>query len=467
VACNLSDLLKKNISPTQLELIQRVAGEASLLGLPIYIVGGFVRDLLLGHPGLDFDLVVEGDALKLADSLASKYGGQVTAHTKFGTAKWNIRKSEIENQKSEIRNRGSSIEYRVSETESRISNPEFLDLISARSETYKHPAALPTVRMGSLADDLRRRDFTINTLAIRLDGAHFGELDDELGGVDDLNKGLVRILHPRSFVDDPTRLFRLVRYEARYQFKIAKDTLALIPEAREYISALSPQRVRHELDLILDEPNAALMLSRLDKLGLLEAIHPALHFDRSMRRRFESAKNTSNPELSNYRISSIESLNSRVSNIESSNIEYRDLRWLLWLMTLSGREITSLNKRLHFTASLLKSFIASSKLWAGLPAFAHLKPSQCVERLDHLPLLSIVAVSLAAPRGKSKQALENYVLKWRHVKPKTTGHDLKNLSLEPGPQYQIILRKLRNAWLDEKIRDDREEQAFLMHLLDR
>ncbi len=439
MAGNLSDSLKKNISSAQLDLIQRVAGEASLLGLPIYIVGGFVRDLLLGHPGLDFDLVVEGDAIKLAGSLASRYGGRVTAHTKFGTAKWNIRESEIGNRKSEIVNR------------------VFLDLISARSETYKYPAALPTVRMGSLADDLRRRDFTINTLAVRLDGAHFGELHDELGGFDDLKGGWVRILHPRSFVDDPTRMFRAVRYEARYRFKIAKDTRTLIPEARAYISALSPQRVRHELDLILDEPNAALMLSRLDKLGLLESVHPALHFDGSMRRRFESAKNTSNPELSN----------DRISNIASSNIGFRDVRWLLWLMTLSGREITSLNKRLHFTAPLLKSLLASSKLLAGLPAFAHLKPSQCVERLDALPLSSIAAVSLAAPRGEAKQALETYMLKWRHVKPKTTGHDLKNLGLEPGPQYQVILRKLRNAWLDEKIKDERGEQAFLMQLLGR
>ena len=448
------------LPPDQLVLLRMVADTAAARSLPLYLVGGFVRDLLLGRPAADFDLVVEGDALKLAASLALKYGGKVTIHEKFGTAKWYLKGTIFDD-------RISNIEYRVSETDSRLPTPDFLDLISARSETYKHPAALPTVRMGSLADDLRRRDFTINTLAVRLDGAHFGELHDVLGGFDDLNQGLVRILHPRSFVDDPTRLFRLVRYEARYHFKTAKDTLALIPEARECISALSPQRVRHELDLILDEPDAALMLLRLNKLGLLKSIHPALHFDRSMRRRFESAKNTSNPELSNYRISNIELSNDRVSNIESSNIEYPDLRWLLWLMTLSGREITSLNKRLHFTAPLLKSLLASSRLWAGLPAFARLKPSQCVERLDRLPLPAIIAVSLAAPRGKPKQALENYMLKWRHIKPKTTGQDLKNLGLQPGPQYQIILRKLRNAWLDEKIRDDREEQAFLMKLLNR
>ena len=256
---NLSDLLQKTISSDQLDLIHRVADEASALGFPIYIVGGFVRDLLLGHPSLDFDLVVEGDVIKLANSLASKYGGKATVHQKFGTAKWFVEMVQT----------------------------FLLDLISARSEIYKHPAALPTVKLGTISDDLHRRDFTINTLAIRLDSNHFGELHDELGGLDDLQHGLVRVLHPRSFIDDPTRIFRAVRYEKRYGFKIAKETLALIPEARQLIEKLSAQRIRHELDLILDEPNAASMLARLDKLGLLKPIHPSLRCDKALQTRFE------------------------------------------------------------------------------------------------------------------------------------------------------------------------------------
>ena len=176
---NLSELLKKNISTKQLDLICAVADEATALGFPIYIVGGFVRDLLLGHPSLDFDLVVEGDAIKLAHALASKYGGNVTAHEKFGTAKWFL-----------------------------VDKHSFLDLISARSEIYEHPAVLPTVTMGNIHDDILRRDFTINTLAICLDGNRFGELHDELSGFADLQKGIVRVLHPRSFIDDPTGMFR-------------------------------------------------------------------------------------------------------------------------------------------------------------------------------------------------------------------------------------------------------------------
>ncbi len=431
---NLSDILQKTISSDQLDLIHRVADEASTLGFPIYIVGGFVRDLLLGHPSLDFDLVVEGDVIKLASSLALKYGGKATVHEKFGTAKWFLK--------------DLIFDTRSSNAETRVSNIEFLDLISARSETYKHPAALPTVKMGNLGDDLYRRDFTINTLAIRLDNNHFGELHDELGGLNDLQHGIVRVLHPHSFVDDPTRIYRAVRYEKRYDFKIAKETLALILKARQLIEKLSSQRIRHELDLILDEPNAASMLARLDKLGLLKPIHPSLRCDKALQTRFEFA--TDFP---------LGFSSSGLSNI-------RDLRWLLWLMTLPNKEIASLNKRLHFTSPLLKSLFSSSKLWADLTAFSNLKPSQCVERLDKFPLQAIYAVLRAAPRGKSKQALEKYLMEWRHIKPRTTGNDLKRLGLEPGPRYQTILKKLRNAWLDGEVKDAGEEKQLLQKILD-
>ncbi|HEX2698461.1 MAG TPA: hypothetical protein VHM28_12195, partial [Anaerolineales bacterium] len=254
---NLSDLLQKSLDAAQMDLIHRVADSASELGFPLYIVGGLVRDLLLGRDGADFDLVVEGDAIRLARALAKKYGGKVTAHEKFGTAKIDIR------------------EWKMG-----ISNHSLasIDLISSRSETYKHPVALPTVSMGSIADDLRRRDFTINTLAIQLDDHHFGELRDDLGGEQDLENKIVRVLYPRSFVDDPTRIYRAARYEQRYGFKIAEETLALIPEARPLIDKLSAQRIRHELDLILEEPKAASMLKRLDELDLLKPIHATLLF---------------------------------------------------------------------------------------------------------------------------------------------------------------------------------------------
>ena len=302
--------------------------------------------------------------------------------------------------------------------------------------------------MGSISADLHRRDFTINTLAIRLDDSHFGELHDELSGVNDLEHGWIRVLHPRSFMDDPTRMYRAVRYEQRYDFKIAKETLALVPEVRELIDKLSAQRIRHELDLILDERNAALMLARLDELGLLKPIHPSLRWDRASQTRFKFA--TDFP---------LGFSSSGLSNI-------RDLRWLLWLMTLSNKEIASLNKRLHFTAPLFESLLASSKLRFDLSAFSNLKPSQCVERFDKFPLQAIYAVSVAARRGKPRQALEKYLMEWRHIKPKTTGNDLKKLDLEPGPKYRSIFRKLRDAWLDGEVKNTTEEENLLKKILD-
>ena len=250
--------LDQSLSAQQLTLLRVVAEAAGTRQVPLYLVGGFVRDLLLGIPATDFDLVVEGDAIALAKVLAAQYGGRVTAHVRFGTAQWFLPDS----------------------------NGHALDFISTRSETYKHSGALPTVKPGRLADDLARRDFTINTLALRIDGEHWGELHDELDGLDDLKHGLVRVLHSQSFLDDPTRLFRAVRYEQRYGFQIAPETLALIPPARPLIGSLSAERVRHELDLILEEEQAVAMLDRLAELDLLQPVHPALAWNDTKRERF-------------------------------------------------------------------------------------------------------------------------------------------------------------------------------------
>src|SRR5687767_9779270 len=205
---NFAERLQASLGEDRLRLLHLVAEEATQRGLPIYVVGGSVRDLALGLRINDFDLTVEGDAIALARALATKHGGGVTAHVKFGTAKWFLPKNLV----PDVEPHGT------------------LDLISARSEIYKYPAALPTVQFGTIEDDLRRRDFTVNAMAIRLDGAHFGELRDDLNGMDDLQKKVVRVLHSRSFLDDPTRMYRAVRYAVRYGFNIAEETLALIPE---------------------------------------------------------------------------------------------------------------------------------------------------------------------------------------------------------------------------------------------
>ena len=163
--------------------------------------------------------------------------------------------------------------------------PPFLDLISARTEFYTYPSALPTVETGSIKLDLHRRDFTINTLALRLDGYHYGDLHDYWGGLNDLRQGFVRVLHSLSFVDDPTRMLRAVRFEKRFDFKLEERTLELLQEALSLLDRVSGDRIRHELDHILDEEKLVEIFTRLDELDLIFSIHPDLIWDDWLRQR--------------------------------------------------------------------------------------------------------------------------------------------------------------------------------------
>ncbi|MFN3741578.1 MAG: CBS domain-containing protein [Anaerolineales bacterium] len=426
---NLKDRLLQVLPPSRRELIRLAAAKATQLNMAIYIVGGFVRDLLLGQPSLDFDLVVEGEAIHLAQALQQEHGGRLTVHSRFGTAKWFLPPSL----------RGEDA-------------PAFIDLISARTEFYEHPTALPTVVRGSIKLDLHRRDFTINTLAIRLDGRHFGQLLDYWGGLRDLERGLVRVLHSLSFIDDPTRMLRAVRYEQRYRFQIEPRTLQLMNEARPLLVRLSAERVRHEIDLILDETCAVDTLRRLSELGLLETIHPALRWSAEIEQRL--ARGLAQPVPSE--IASLPTLNRLPMR--------RALAYTVWFFHLEAGEIIALANRLRFAASLKRIVLAASALFHELPSLAGAPPSRWVERLDRLPLLSIYALQVSLP-PETVRALAEYLERWRKVFPKTNGELLRQRGLAPGPHYRRILTRLRAAWLDGEIHTDEEERALLEQLL--
>jgi len=423
---SLAEKLHQTLPQGQLTLIRAVAEEAASQHLPVYIVGGFVRDLLLGFPGVDFDIVVEGDAIVLAKSLAKKYGGRITSHTRFGTAKWNLENSSLVTEQL-----------------------PFLDLISSRQEYYEHPSALPTVEHGSIKLDLHRRDFTINTLALRLDGRHWGELHDYYGGLPDLDRCLIRVLHSLSFVDDPTRMLRAVRYEQRYGFQIEPRTLQLMGEARPLMARLSEERVRHELDLILNEPQAAAMLARLDELGLLKAIAEFLPWSAELRARLDSALRL--PLPSDWGVKS------PAAGIPINEV----LTYTLWLLDLPLDAINTLHERLRFPVSTLKTLRAAAELRADLPALRGGKASQWVDRLEGLPLLAVYALFLIS----GEKALQTYATRWQKIHPQTTGDDLKARGLLPGPAYQQILHALRSAWVDGTVTSPADEVTLLEQLL--
>ncbi|HLP76630.1 MAG TPA: hypothetical protein VK327_06875 [Candidatus Paceibacterota bacterium] len=397
---------------------------------PLYLVGGSVRDLMLGRAIKDFDLTVEGDAAQLAEATLRKYAGKVVFHSRFGTATWTLDATTF--KRLDVPLVGAS------------GFPPFLDFVSARNETYVQPGALPTVKRSSIDDDLRRRDFAMNAMALRLDGKYWGQLYDPLDGEADLQQKLVRILHPRSFVDDPTRMLRAVRYAERYGFAIEPETLALMnDEAKSILSRLSGERLRHEFDLMFEEPNVSSMLKRLAELNLLPSIHPSLR-------------------ITNYDLRITEPASEFGAFTPPDILSFKQtLGWELWLMRLPVADIDEIAARLAFPMPLARAARAASQLFTEASSFVDWKPSQWTFHLDNLPKLSVYAVYLI----NNDLNLREYLVHWQNVKPTTNGDDLKGRGLEPGPRYAEILHQLRAAWLDGDVTTQAEEKSLLDKLL--
>ncbi len=398
-------------------LLRQIDAQAAALGRPAYLVGGGVRDILLGQPALDLDVVIEGDAIQLANALSSKYGGALTLHTKFRTATWQPPEGPP------------------------------LDLITARRETYRAPAALPNITPSTLVDDLARRDFSINTLALRLAD---GTLIDLHNAQADLQNGIIRVLHPQSFIDDPTRLYRAVRYETRYGFKMSPETLALIPAALSIVERLTAERLRHELDFVFHETRPARLLARMAELGLVKAVlDDVLPWDSDLAKQLDSALAV--PPAPEWGLGL--AFNGQPLNLV--------LGYAVWLSRLHVSQIALAHERLTFPLTVLKNAQAVSALLAGLPALAGSKPSAWARHLTDVPLAALYAVHLIS----GEEAIKRYVTDWQHIYPQTDGDALKALGLPPGPRYAEILSRLRAAWLDGEITTPEQEQTLLNSLL--
>ncbi len=452
---NLANRLEKALLPARLSLLKTIADIAHDQMAALYIVGGFVRDLLLDKPSQDYDLVVEGDAIRLAQALAAEYGGRVTSHSRFGTSKWHI--AEIRPQLLKILASDfddapdNSNQLDPAAFASPEDLPESFDLITARREFYNYPTALPTVERGSIKLDLHRRDFTINTMAIRLDGHHYAQLYDYWGGLNDLNNGVVRVLHSLSFVDDPTRMLRAVRFEQRFNFQIEDRTLELVKGALSLLERVSGDRIRHELDRIFEEDKAYKMLSRLDELSLLSAIQPDLVWNGWISSRIQSLSEVE-PEVE--------------WNLESKGNKLRaDLGYILLLIRLTESSARKVIKRLKLSKSLAEDILSARELWRELSSLTSVKPSKIVNRLDMAQPLAIYANYLATDNISIREVIHDYVFNWQKIVPTIDGNKLRQLGLPPGPIYRQILQTLRDAWLDGTIETPEEEQSLLKKIL--
>lgn len=431
---NLADNIERSLPAGHLRVLRRISEIASVQNCALYIVGGFVRDLLLERPSLDFDLVVEGDAIELGSALVAKYGGRIITHSRFGTAKWMLPED-------------------FSDADANRSLPESIDLVTARTEFYTHPTALPTVERGSIKLDLHRRDFTINTLAVRLDGAHYGALYDFWGGHDDLRQGVIRVLHSLSFVDDPTRMLRAVRFEQRFGFEIERRTRELMDDALALVARVSGDRVRHELNYVFAEARTNAIMARLDALGVLRAIHPALGYGEWLAQRWDALPHE--PPVG-----------WDVSRGVRDAAYHRVMSYLIWFIRLGSDAVDSIVERLLIPNFVVELIRETNTLWQAIPQLLSVPVSGLVAYLDNVSPVSLLALMYCSDDPLLRERLTRWYEHWQHIRAYTTGHDLRARNIAPGPIYKEILAQLRAAWLDGDITSEAEEADRLEILLE-
>lgn len=419
-----------------LSLIRQIGERAAARAEHLYFVGGIVRDLLLDQPIFDVDLVVEGDAIALCRALVHEFGGEIRQHSRFGTAKW-LLDAEV----------WRAISPDLPEAR-RQRLPAFIDFVTARTEFYTHATALPTVERSSIKQDLHRRDFTINTLAIRLSPAHWGQPLDFFGGRADLQDGIIRVLHSMSFVEDPTRILRAARFEARLGFHLDPRSEALIAEALPLLGRVTGGRIRHELELIFNEARPEAALERLQTLSALQQIDPILASDQRVRGVFSRLRET---------------LDAAYWKLDADDLVY--LHWALFLYALDAVSIKRIAARLMMPRRLTDALLQLDTLRQILEALPTLtRPGDVVARLEPLNRPLLAAGWLLAEEASVKEQLLAYWSAWRHVQPLLTGADLKALGLPPGPLYRRIFDAARIARLNGEITTVEEEHALALRL---
>ena len=423
---NIAPLLEKRISAKLLSLLKKIGKIADKMGFTAYTVGGFVRDAILGSENMDVDIVVEGLGVNFAQELASKLGGRCTPHKKFATAIL-------------------------------VLDDGFkLDIATARTEFYEFPTALPTVELSSIRYDLYRRDFTINAQAVNLNPEHFGDLVDFFGGLQDIKQGIIKVLHNLSFVDDPTRIFRAVRFETRFGFKIDKQTEHFLDNALQLgvLEKITTHRVREELILVLSESNPWAGVQRLDQLKVLKRLHPKLNADHKMEHLFNKSREV----------------------LVWFELLYHDdspCSWLIYFMALTHKltaselsefgEHIKLNKKhlailnqLHKKNTLISRRLATTN---------EINDSEIYHLLHQIPLEILLHNMSMAKNELLRKRISRYLTDLKKVDIAVTGNDLKKFGVPPGPQFKALLLEVISQKLDGKVQSRDDELKLVSRLL--
>jgi tRNA nucleotidyltransferase (CCA-adding enzyme) len=415
---NLSSWLKDKFPPEVYGLLKLSGEVAEELGFGAYIVGGSVRDLLRGEANLDIDIVIEGDGISFARAFGERLRAKVRTHQKFATAQI-------------------------------ITDKMKLDVATARTEYYESPAALPKVETSSIKKDLYRRDFTINTLAIKLNPRDFGFLIDFFGGQRDLREKAIRVLHNLSFVEDPTRAFRAVRFSERFGFKISRHTENLIKSAIEMdlFNMLSGPRLYEELRLAFHETEPIKTLRKLSDMGLLKVIHPSLVFTIELETTLKAMQET-------------------LSWFNLLFLEEKTDKGVLYLMALLAglkeEDIKAVVDRLAPPPKVREVILQGIPLAKNILRKFPTGDSVEIHKLLSNLKLEVVLVLMALSKDREKQKMiSHYLTELRNVKTVFKGEDLKRMGIHPGPVYSKILTKL----LEEKLRGNlttrEDEEKFV------
>jgi len=422
---DVGSMLKERL-PARVAGLLKQAGElGDRLGLLVYVVGGFVRDLLLGIENLDLDVVVEGDGIAFARALGRQLAARVKVHERFGTAV--------------------------------VVCPDGfkLDVATARTEYYEYPTALPTVEQSSIKKDLYRRDFTINTLAIRLNG-RFGELIDFYGGQRDLKEQTIRVLHSLSFVEDPTRVIRAVRFEQRFGFRLGKETLTLIKGAAkmDLFHRLSGQRLLTELMLLFSEEEPRKAVARLGELDLLRFIHPALAWSSRLAALLKGVEQA----LAWHRL---------------SDLRQQIDPWLVYFMAIMdviphkavGETLMRLALPDRHAEKIRTGHRASPRILRQLAKRPPPSPADTYRLFQGQADETLLFLMAKSKSESAKRRISAYLTTDRHVRPALTGTALKAMGLKPGPQYKKLLETLLEARLNGRVTSEAEERALVKQLI--
>ena len=412
---SVAKLMRDRLPRSCYALLERAGQLGDKMGLPVYAVGGFVRDLLLERPNQDIDLVVEGNGIAYARQLAKLLNGRVREHQEFLTS--------------------------VVIFEGNPGEERHIDVATARLEYYEYPAALPTVELSSIKMDLFRRDFTVNSLAIRLEKGHFGLLVDFFGGQRDIRDRLIRVLHTLSFVEDPTRCLRAVRFEQRYGFRLGAGAEKLIKNALnlKLMDKLSGGRLIHELKLIFDEADPVACLQRLDALGLLSAIHPML-------------------DLHPTKLELLRSLKDMLDWYRLLYFDAKPQRWFIYLLGLcrncNYQEASAVFERLGIPQvqkgdalqirERIRNTLPKVEAWQQRNG----KTSELCVILQGITLDGLLFMMGRTTFDQVRMNISRYITVWSREKLDITGDDLMAMGLAPGPIFGHIMRRVLAAKLD-------------------